>query len=123
MDSQEDPLELTANNLVKEQTTQLQNHMIVVAWLLDHHFHIAMVDKYLHKQINIILKYFCQRNNNSSNFMGNPRKANMAVMVRNTVVLQLKHRFRQVNLRVEVLELNSGEKIKFNTKNQILIPR
>lgn len=115
MDLQEDPLEWTVNNLENEQITQLENLTIAASQLQDHLFHIRTVDKYLHKQTNIINKtlnhkFFYQHNNNNNNFMETHHKeeANTAAL-HNTVVLQHKLQFTQVNLQVEVLELNSGD--------------
>jgi|TARA_B110001450_G_C17618587_1_gene480248 hypothetical protein len=110
----EDPLELTVNNLVNEQTTQvmLENHMIVEAWLLDHLFHIKMVTKYLPKpkETNIIHKFFYQRNNNNNNFMANHHKEEAnTVVVHSTVEHQPKLQSRQANLQAEEPAPNSGD--------------
>ena len=116
---QEDPFEWTANNLENEQITQLENLMIAATPLLDHLFLIRTVEKYLHKQTNIILnhKLFYQHNNNKTNSMETHHKeeANMAEL-HNMVVLQHKLPFKQVNLRAEELELNSGD-LSFKIKN------
>jgi len=122
-----DPSEWTVNNLEKEQTTRWENLTIAATQLQDHLFLTKTEDKYHLKQTNIMLnhnhKYFYQPSNNNNNFMETHHKevANMATL-HNMAVQQRRLQFKQVNLQVEVLELNSGDLTFYSLKlknNQI----
>ena len=116
---QEDLLELTVNNLEKEQITRSWNHTIKAMQLLDHLFLTKTVDKYHLKLTNIILnhKYFYQHNNNNNNFTDNHQdKAHMEhhqlkvhMVPEISMELNNKLQSRRVNSLAEVLELNSGD--------------
>lgn len=116
---QEDPLELTVNNLEKEQITRSWNHTIKATQLQDHLFLTKTVDKYHLKQTNIILnhKFFYQHNNNNNNFTDNHQhKAHMEhhqvkvhMVLGISMELNNKLQSRRVNSLAEVLELNSGD--------------